>query len=178
VSGLALSKSQGLERICSVSGCGPDGLRVMTAPAALASVLLNAAAPGMASARVRFGDRAERPCSKQYWSAPAEHTVVFLHGLCLNQTSWERQITYLLRRYKRSVRVLSYDHRGHRGSAASPAWPRCGSTRRPRMVPTNRTTCRTSQLDKNRAPLTTTASSRTSALKTSRRRIATDYEKR
>src|SRR5246127_937925 len=50
----------------------------------------------------------------------AEHTVVFLHGLCLNQTSWERQITYLLRRYGRSVRVISYDHRGHGRSAAAP----------------------------------------------------------
>ena len=40
----------------------------------------------------------------------AEHTVVFLHGLCLNETTWERQITYLMRRYGRSVRVISYDH--------------------------------------------------------------------
>jgi pimeloyl-ACP methyl ester carboxylesterase len=50
----------------------------------------------------------------------AEHTVVFLHGLCLDQTSWEGQITYLLRRYGRSVRVISYDHRGHGRSAAAP----------------------------------------------------------
>ena len=50
----------------------------------------------------------------------AEHTVVFLHGLCLNQTSWERQITYLLRRYGQSVRVISYDHRGHGRSAGAP----------------------------------------------------------
>jgi pimeloyl-ACP methyl ester carboxylesterase len=46
--------------------------------------------------------------------------VVFLHGLCLNQTSWGRQITCLLRRYGRSVRVISYDHRGHGRSAAAP----------------------------------------------------------
>jgi pimeloyl-ACP methyl ester carboxylesterase len=50
----------------------------------------------------------------------AEHTVVFLHGLCLNQTSWEPEITYLRRRYGRSVRVISYDHRGHGRSAAAP----------------------------------------------------------
>ena len=49
----------------------------------------------------------------------AEHTVVFLHGLCLNETTWERQITYLMRRYGRSVRVISYDHRGHGRSAAA-----------------------------------------------------------
>jgi pimeloyl-ACP methyl ester carboxylesterase len=46
--------------------------------------------------------------------------VVLLHGLCLNQTLWERQINYLLRRYGRSVRVISYDHRGHGRSAAAP----------------------------------------------------------
>jgi pimeloyl-ACP methyl ester carboxylesterase len=53
------------------------------------------------------------PCS-------AEHTVVFMHGLCLNQTSWDRQISYLRRRYGRSVRVISYDHRGHGRSASAP----------------------------------------------------------
>jgi pimeloyl-ACP methyl ester carboxylesterase len=50
----------------------------------------------------------------------AEHTVVFLHGLCLDQTSWNRQITYLRRRYGRSVRIISYDHRGHGRSASAP----------------------------------------------------------
>jgi pimeloyl-ACP methyl ester carboxylesterase len=50
----------------------------------------------------------------------AEHTVVFLHGLCLDQTSWDRQISYLRRRYVRSVRVISYDHRGHGRSASAP----------------------------------------------------------
>src|ERR1700751_4014183 len=50
----------------------------------------------------------------------AEHTVVFLHGLCLDRTSWDRQITHLRRRYGRSVRVISYDHRGHGRSAAAP----------------------------------------------------------
>jgi pimeloyl-ACP methyl ester carboxylesterase len=50
----------------------------------------------------------------------AEHTVVFLHGLCLDQTSWNRQITYLRRRYGRSVRAISYDHRGHGRSASAP----------------------------------------------------------
>jgi pimeloyl-ACP methyl ester carboxylesterase len=50
----------------------------------------------------------------------AERTVVFLHGLCLNQTSWDRQISYLRRRYGRSVRLISYDHRGHGRSASAP----------------------------------------------------------
>ena len=38
----------------------------------------------------------------------AEHTVVFLHGLCLDRTSWDCQITHLRRRYGRSVRSISY----------------------------------------------------------------------
>lgn len=50
----------------------------------------------------------------------AAHTVVFLHGLCLNRTLWERQIKYLQSRYGRSVRIISYDHRGHGRSAAAP----------------------------------------------------------
>jgi pimeloyl-ACP methyl ester carboxylesterase len=50
----------------------------------------------------------------------AEHTVVFLHGLCLDQTSWNRQIGYLRCRYGESVRVISYDHRGHGSSALAP----------------------------------------------------------
>jgi pimeloyl-ACP methyl ester carboxylesterase len=45
--------------------------------------------------------------------------VVFLHGLCRDRTSWDRQITYSWCRYGRSVRTISYDHRGHGGSAAA-----------------------------------------------------------
>ena len=33
-----------------------------------------------------------------YGARTARHTVVFLHGLCLNKTSWTSQIDYLLRR--------------------------------------------------------------------------------
>jgi pimeloyl-ACP methyl ester carboxylesterase len=45
---------------------------------------------------------------------------VLLHGLCLNQAVWARQIEYLLRRYAGSVRVISYDHRGHGQSGSAP----------------------------------------------------------
>ena len=107
----------------------------MTAPATVRSNLLNEAAPAVDSALVRFSHRGNRPYPKHplvrtsdgvslavcdTGPRSAEHTVVFLHGLCLNQTSWEPQITYLLRRYGRSVRVISYDHRGHGRSAAAP----------------------------------------------------------
>jgi pimeloyl-ACP methyl ester carboxylesterase len=53
-------------------------------------------------------------------SRSADHTVVFLHGFCLNRTSWARQTDYLVRRYGQSVRVIAYDHRGHGQSAGAP----------------------------------------------------------
>jgi pimeloyl-ACP methyl ester carboxylesterase len=59
---------------------------------------------------------AVRDCGSRY----AYHTVVFLHGFCLSQESWERQIDHLLRRYAGAVRVISYDHRGHGSSGQAP----------------------------------------------------------
>jgi pimeloyl-ACP methyl ester carboxylesterase len=50
----------------------------------------------------------------------AQHTVVFLHGLCLTRESWAGQIAYLSRRYGSTVRVISYDHRGHGRSGSAP----------------------------------------------------------
>jgi pimeloyl-ACP methyl ester carboxylesterase len=50
----------------------------------------------------------------------AQHTVVFLHGFCLTGASWAGQIAYLSRRYGSSVRVISYDHRGHGRSGPAP----------------------------------------------------------
>jgi pimeloyl-ACP methyl ester carboxylesterase len=109
--------------------------RVTTAPVRASSNRLSEAAPAVGSALVRFCHISDRPYRKHLLvrtsdgvslavcdtgRRTAEHTVVFLHGLCLNQTSWEHQITYLLRRYGRSVRVISYDHRGHGRSGAAP----------------------------------------------------------
>jgi pimeloyl-ACP methyl ester carboxylesterase len=50
----------------------------------------------------------------------AQRTVVFLHGFCLTSASWAGQIAYLSRRYGPSVRVISYDHRGHGRSGPAP----------------------------------------------------------
>ena len=51
---------------------------------------------------------------RDYGSAVArEHTIVLLHGLCLTQSSWALQIRHLLRRWGSSVRIITYDHRGH-----------------------------------------------------------------
>jgi pimeloyl-ACP methyl ester carboxylesterase len=107
----------------------------MTAPGTVRNNRLHEAAPVVDSALVHVRRRGNLPYPKHplvrtsdgvrlavcdTGPRTAEHTVVFLHGLCLNHTSWERQITYLLRRYGRSVRVISYDHRGHGRSAAAP----------------------------------------------------------
>ena len=107
----------------------------MTAPTIFASDLLVEAGSAVEAERRRSSHMSERPHTKHLLvrtsdgvslavsdtgSPTAVHTVVFLHGLCLDQSSWERQISYLLRRFEQSVRVISYDHRGHGGSAAAP----------------------------------------------------------
>ena len=109
--------------------------RVMTAPAMVPGSLLNAAAPTVDPAVVRSRHISDQRYPKHPMvrtadgvrlavcdTGPrtAEHTVVFLHGLCLNQISWERQVNYLRGRYGRAVRVISYDHRGHGRSATAP----------------------------------------------------------
>nr|WP_081388721.1 alpha/beta hydrolase [Mycobacterium colombiense] len=48
------------------------------------------------------------------WGSPAAgHTVVLLHGFCLNKESWNIQMTQLIRRWGNDIRIISYDHRGH-----------------------------------------------------------------
>ncbi|MDT5137099.1 MAG: hypothetical protein QOD58_1361, partial [Mycobacterium sp.] len=109
--------------------------RATTAPATAPSSVLNEAARDVGSALDRFSQIGDwlypehpqvttrdgvRLAVCDTGSGTSEHTVVFLHGLCLNQTSWEGQITYLLRQYGQSVRVISYDHRGHGTSARAP----------------------------------------------------------
>jgi len=43
----------------------------------------------------------------------AEHTVVLMHGLCLDRSSWKRHAEALSSLWGSDVRVISYDHRGH-----------------------------------------------------------------
>ncbi len=50
---------------------------------------------------------------RDWGSRAAGHTVVLLHGFCLNKESWKIQMTQLIRRWGNNVRVISYDHRGH-----------------------------------------------------------------
>jgi pimeloyl-ACP methyl ester carboxylesterase len=58
---------------------------------------------------------------RDYGSATAaEHTVVLMHGLVLTQESWAAQVRQLQRRWGSSVRIVTYDHRGHgRSTGAS-----------------------------------------------------------
>ena len=50
----------------------------------------------------------------------AEHTVVLLHGLCVTQASWAGQLRPLRRRWGNTVRIITYDHRGHGQSTGAP----------------------------------------------------------
>ena len=57
---------------------------------------------------------------RDYRPQSISHTVVLLHGLCVSDAVWLRQIDYLNRLHGRNIRVISYDHRGHgRSSCAS-----------------------------------------------------------
>ena len=58
---------------------------------------------------------------RDYGSAKnAEHTVVLLHGLCLTQDSWAAQIRDLIQEWGTSIRIVTYDHRGHGRSSSAP----------------------------------------------------------
>ena len=52
--------------------------------------------------------------------ANTDRTVVLLHGLCLTQDSWAAQIRGLIQRWGASIRIITYDHRGHGGSSSAP----------------------------------------------------------
>ncbi|WP_006247177.1 alpha/beta fold hydrolase [Mycolicibacterium tusciae] len=52
--------------------------------------------------------------------ANVERTVVLLHGLCLTQDSWAAQIRDLVQRWGNSIRIVTYDHRGHGNSSSTP----------------------------------------------------------
>ncbi|ETW26552.1 alpha/beta fold hydrolase [Mycobacterium gastri] len=57
---------------------------------------------------------------RDYGSSTAAHTVVLLHGFCLNKDSWDIQIRHLIRQWGSRIRIISYDHRGHGESSDAP----------------------------------------------------------
>jgi pimeloyl-ACP methyl ester carboxylesterase len=57
---------------------------------------------------------------REYGSRDPAHTVVLLHGFCLTKDSWTIPIDHLIHQYGDSIRIISYDHRGHGNSADAP----------------------------------------------------------
>jgi pimeloyl-ACP methyl ester carboxylesterase len=70
--------------------------------------------------RTVLTDDGARLACTDYGGPTAAHTVVFLHGLCLNSTSWIQHISWLNRRYGPALRIITYDHRGHGHSGDAP----------------------------------------------------------
>jgi hypothetical protein len=56
---------------------------------------------------------------REYGPRHAAHTVVLLHGLCLNKDSWTIQIEHLLRQYGDSIRSRRCTTGRLSGNAAS-----------------------------------------------------------
>ncbi|OKH79742.1 hypothetical protein EB73_34825 [Mycobacterium sp. SWH-M3] len=57
---------------------------------------------------------------KVYGPQDATHTVILLHGLCLDRDCWTPHIGYLRRRFGPDIRIIAPDHRGHGRSGAAP----------------------------------------------------------
>jgi pimeloyl-ACP methyl ester carboxylesterase len=55
-----------------------------------------------------------------YKPSRPKHTVVLLHGLCLDKDTWAIQIRQLICRWGDAVRIVAYDHRGHGESDGAP----------------------------------------------------------
>ncbi|PQM44707.1 Non-heme chloroperoxidase [Mycobacterium talmoniae] len=57
---------------------------------------------------------------REHGSRAAGHTVVLLHGWCMNKDAWNIQVSQLIRQWGDDVRIIGYDHRGHGDSAEAP----------------------------------------------------------
>jgi pimeloyl-ACP methyl ester carboxylesterase len=82
--------------------------------------------PTRCSRRCVTGTRRSLPCNRvvitsdgvrlsvrDWGPRAAGHTVVLLHGFCLNKDSWNIQMRQLTRHWGNDIRIISYDHRGH-----------------------------------------------------------------
>jgi hypothetical protein len=56
---------------------------------------------------------------RDWGSHAAGHTVVLLHGFCLNKESWNIQMAQLIHLWGNNIRIISYDHRGHGDSGSA-----------------------------------------------------------
>jgi pimeloyl-ACP methyl ester carboxylesterase len=57
---------------------------------------------------------------REYGSTAADHTVILLHGFCLAQSTWALQIGALLDHFGASIRIITFDYRGHGTSGPAP----------------------------------------------------------
>lgn len=91
------------------------------APAALPNVATTrSSGDSYVDRTVTTGDGV-RLAVRDYGSQRADDpTVVLLHGLLLNQESWDLQVHHLRRQWGSRVRIITYDHRGHGRSSAAP----------------------------------------------------------
>jgi pimeloyl-ACP methyl ester carboxylesterase len=89
------------------------------APTSLRPVDRHGAARGRRHLRVRTRDGLYLAV-RDRGPRNAEHNVIFLHGYCLGEAAWARQIAKLRRRYGNRVRAISFDHRGHGHSDPAP----------------------------------------------------------
>jgi pimeloyl-ACP methyl ester carboxylesterase len=74
----------------------------------------------LARSRVVVTSDGVRLSVRDWGSRNAGHTVVLLHGFCLNKDSWNIQMRQLIRRWGNNIRIISYDHRGHGDSGNAP----------------------------------------------------------
>jgi pimeloyl-ACP methyl ester carboxylesterase len=76
--------------------------------------------PPLGRSRIIAADDGVRLSVRDFGSRAPDHTVILLHGFCLDQSSWDIQIGQLIREWGNHIRIISYDHRGHGDSADAP----------------------------------------------------------
>lgn len=76
--------------------------------------------PGVGRARTVVTSDGVVLSVRDYGPRDAAHTVVLLHGWCLDKDAWRIQIGALIRQWGDNIRIISYDHRGHGDSADAP----------------------------------------------------------
>jgi pimeloyl-ACP methyl ester carboxylesterase len=95
---------------------GINLLRLRPAP----SCSLRSNRPTLKSRIVTTSDGVELAV-REHGRPMASHIVVLLHGFCLTSDCWQIQIEHVSRRWGNTIRIISYDHRGH-GAAGLKAY--------------------------------------------------------
>src|ERR1700758_517477 len=104
----------------STAMSGNKAMAPPTPPSRCSSGKMAGARRSLACNRVVTTSDGVRLSVRDWGSHAAGHTVVLLHGLCLDKDSWNIQITQLIHHWGNSIRIISYDHRGHGHSGDAP----------------------------------------------------------